>query len=169
MTPPEMAHSAASPTGTTVGGVTGGVLRTDLLHRHLAARVAAARETLEILEARDPSADERLVQRFGSLVAEAQQVLAAERAAAARDDIARLRAAEVEATLLVASARMDAQRMAAVAHALREAPVARPTPTTEPVAEPEAADPVVDVRDHEAEADVVVDLSDTSASEAAAP
>jgi hypothetical protein len=124
MMPPEMVTAPTSMLAARSGaGASDGVLRTELLHRHLSARVAAARETLEILEARDPSADDRLVARFSGLVAEAQQVLAREKADAAAADAARLLAAEARAARLLADAEGEARLLRSVATWLDQAPV----------------------------------------------
>jgi hypothetical protein len=55
-------------------------LRTELVHRHLAARIGVAEEQLQVLEDHSP-APEVLVARFGATITEAQAVLDRERAA----------------------------------------------------------------------------------------
>jgi hypothetical protein len=150
MTSPETAPSG-NPTAAPAGAVgvaaqpasSGAVLRTDLLHRHLSARVAAARETLDILEARTPAADDELVHWFAARVAEAQEVLDQERAEAQRHADERLEAARLEATTIVIDAEGEARVLRAVAAQLRDEPVG-----SRDGADPELADEVtVDVRD----------------------
>lgn len=123
----------ARPAGTTVPGAaavaappasSGAVLRTDLLHRHLSARVAAARETLDILEARTPAADDALVHWFTARVAEAQDVLDQERAESQRLSAERLEAARLRAATIVIDAEGEARVLLEVAAHLGEAPVA---------------------------------------------
>jgi hypothetical protein len=127
----------------------GAVLRTDLLHRHLSARVAAARETLDILEARTPAADDELVHWFAARVAEAQEVLDQERAESQHLAAERLEAARLEATTIVIDAEGEARVLRSVAAQLRQAPVgARAGADLEPDDEV-----TVDVRD-----DAVLDL-----------
>jgi hypothetical protein len=143
MTVPGAAAVAAPPTSS------GAVLRTDLLHRHLSARVAAARETLDILEARTPAADDKLVHWFAARVAEAQEVLDQERAEAQRRRDERLAAARRRATTIVIDAEGEARVLRSVAAQLGQAPVGAPI-----AGDLDATDEVVvDVRD-----DAVVEL-----------
>lgn len=151
----------ADPAGTAVPGAaavaappasSGAVLRTDLLHRHLSARVAAARETLDILEARTPAADDKLVHWFTARVAEAQEVLDQERAESERASAERLDAARRRAATIVIDAEGEARVLLDVAARLGRAPVDARTGGG-------LADEVtVDVRD-----DAVVDLGRTAA------
>lgn len=148
----------ADPAATTLPGAaavaapapSGAVLRTDLLHRHLAARVAAARETLDILEARTPAADDQLVHWFSARVAEAQQVLDQERAEARRRGDERLEAARLRAATIVIDAEGEARVLLDVAARLGRAPV----PGGASGAGDGHDDVTVDVRD-----EAVVDLS----------
>ncbi len=155
----------AGPAGATVPGAaavaappssSGAVLRTDLLHRHLSARVAAARETLDILEARTPAADDQLVHWFSARVAEAQEVLDRERTESQRLSAERLDAARRQATTIVIDAEGEARVLLDVADRLRR----------EPVGAAAAAGPevTVDVRD-----DAVIDLGRSDAVLAADP
>ena len=80
MTPPEMLDEPASTAPTGLNGADADAsLRTELVHRHLLARLDVAREQIQILEDHSP-APEVLVARFGTSITEAQRVLAAERA-----------------------------------------------------------------------------------------
>jgi hypothetical protein len=149
---------AVGPAGTTVPGAaaivtapapSGAVLRTDLLHRHLSARVTAARETLDILEARTPAADDRLVHWFTARVAEAQEVLDQERAESQRLSADRLEAARRRAATIVIDAEGEARVLLAVAAQLGQAPVGA---AVDPAVDP-ADEVTIDVRD-----DAVLDL-----------
>ena len=87
MTPPDMLDEQAADRSTTLPtgppwsdrAGTDANLRTELVHRHLAARIGVAEEQLQILEDHSP-APEVLVARFGATITEAQAVLDRERA-----------------------------------------------------------------------------------------
>jgi hypothetical protein len=167
--------STAVPGGTAVPGTaavagsasSGAVLRTDLLHRHLSARVAAARETLDILEARTPAADDQLVHWFAARVAEAHQVLDQERTETRHLADERLDAARRQAATIVLGAEGEARVLRDVAMRLSEAPVGGTgrTGATE-LADDEVT---VDVRDDVLRIEPVLDLGGSDAAVPAGP
>ena len=101
----------------------GGTLRIELLHRHLAARIEAARERLRVLEDRNPSVDDMLVERFGDTVVGAQRELAAERVDAELRSTAFLRVARERAAKAVTDAEAEAGLLQVIAGWLRQVPV----------------------------------------------
>jgi hypothetical protein len=103
-------------------------LRTELLHRHLVARVAAAREQVRCLE-QPTQAPEALVARFGATVVEAQRALAAERLEADRRATVFGRVAEDRGAQLLAEAEAEARILRAAATWLRQVVAAGAVPT----------------------------------------
>lgn len=106
----------------------------ELLHHHLLARVAAAREQLRTLEERR-QAPEVLVSRFGATVADAQRLLVEERAEAELRGDALLRAAAHRSEEVVADAETEARVLRAVVAWLGQLP-ATSAPCPAPVALP---------------------------------
>lgn len=104
----------------------GSGLKTELLHRHLLARLAVARDNLKALEDTSP-APEVLVSRFGSVITEAQRVLEAERAEAVAQAEALDEAVDARVVEIIAHAVAEADALRAVATSLREVPVAGAT------------------------------------------
>ena len=122
MTPPEMLDEPAAslpsePAWSDRVGADAN-LRTELVHRHLLARMGVAREQLSILEDHSP-APEALVARFGATIAEAQRMLAAERAEVAERADARRRGSEARAAEIVTRAEAEAAAIREVAAQLR--------------------------------------------------
>jgi len=117
---PTIASSAADPDS--------GTLRTELLHRHLVARVAAARRQVEELEElTEPGASTRtLVASVGATVAEARRSLSLERADAELRVEAFERAARRRGAELLAEAEAEARVLQAAAAWLRQARLAGP-------------------------------------------
>ena len=104
--------------------------RTDLLHRHLTARLASARDELRALE--DHSVDpDALVVQVGARVADAQRAVAAERTESDRRSLALLQVADEHAAQVVAEAEAEAHVLRAAAAwlrpALSEIPAHRPS------------------------------------------
>jgi uncharacterized protein (DUF2249 family) len=150
MTPPEMLDEQAAPQSATLP--TGppwsdrvsadANLRTELVHRHLIARLSVAGEQIQILEDHSP-APEVLVARFGTTISEAQRVLAEERAEVAQRVEHRRQDTELRATELLAGALAEATAILEVAAQVRAAaftagslaaPVPAPEPRVAPVA-----------------------------------
>jgi hypothetical protein len=135
MTLPESLDGPASSPPPRRPGRSGGRLCPELLHRHLVARVAAAREQLRALDERRQAPDV-LVSRFGATVADAQRVLAEERADAQARDDAMLRAARHRAEQLLVDAETEARVLRAVIAWLGQvpaSPVSSPSPVAVPV------------------------------------
>lgn len=121
-------------------------LRTELVHRHLMARLGVAEEQLQILEDHSP-APEVLVARFAATVAEAQAVLDSERAEAAVRVEHRRQDTELRVSELLAKALAEATAILEVAAEVRAstatagvaavpAPVPAPVVDTVPAALP---------------------------------
>ena len=114
MTPDTLDQPEASrPGGLPWSEADGSGLKTELLHRHLLARLAVARDSLRALEDSSP-APEVLVSRFGVVINEAQRVIEAERA----------EAVDARVVEIIAHAVAEADALLAVATSLREVPVA---------------------------------------------
>jgi hypothetical protein len=122
MTPPEMLDEPGStlPTGPPWSDreTADANLRTELVHRHLLARLSVAEEQLQILEDQSP-APEALVARFGATITEAQRVLDGERAEVAGRAEGRRRASEARAAELVTRAEAEAAAIREVVAQLR--------------------------------------------------
>ena len=99
-----------------------GGTRAELLHRHLAARVAAAREQLLSLDG-PVDAPDVLIARFGATVAEAQRTLAEEWTEEEQRAATLHRAAEARADQVIADAESEARVLRAVATWLRKVPL----------------------------------------------
>jgi hypothetical protein len=137
MTPPEMLDEAASPlppapTWSERHGPDDD-LRTELVHRHLHARLSVAEEQIQILEDHSP-APEVLVGRFAATIQETQRVLDAERAEVTLRVEARRQASEARAAEVLDRARAEAAAIREVAARLRGASLAdrrvdRPEPS----------------------------------------
>jgi len=130
VTPPGMLDETA-PFGPTVPASpeqeSADDLRTELVHRHLHARLRVAGEQIQILEDHSP-APEILVRHFAATIQDAQRVLDAARAEATAHADARRQAAEVRAAELLDRARAEAAAMREVAARLRGGD--RPTDAT---------------------------------------
>lgn len=122
MTPPEMLDETASalPPGPPWPDQHGDDvdLRTELVHRHLHARLTVAEEQIQILEDHSP-APEVLVSRFTATIQEAQRVLDAERAEVTVRAESRREASEARAAELLDRARAEASAIREVAAQLR--------------------------------------------------
>ena len=93
-------------------------LRTELVHRHLMARLVVAEEQIRLLEDHSP-APEVLVARFGATIGEAQRVLDGERTDAARRVEHRRQDTELRVSELLASALAEATAILQVAAGVR--------------------------------------------------
>ena len=124
MTPPELVDEPDSvpPDGPSWSDREAAALRTQLLHRHLLARLAVARDDLRAVEDRS-TAPVVMVERFAAVVTDTQRDLAAERAEAELRSAALLRVADAAAAEVLARARARADALLLVADRLRsEAP-----------------------------------------------
>jgi hypothetical protein len=124
-----IAASPATPIGPAVVDLAGqaregSTARTELLHRHLVARIEAARGELRQLQEGD-DVPEELVAWLGAVVAERRRELEASRAAARDRAAALVRAADARAAELIESAETEARVLRAVATWLRGVPLAR--------------------------------------------
>jgi hypothetical protein len=110
-----------------------GRLRTELLHRHLVARVADVRRQIHEIErsARDP---EDVVASVGATVVEARRQLSLERAEAELRVEAFERAARGRGVEMLAEAEAEARVLKASATWLRQARLAGPQHAAAPVA-----------------------------------
>lgn len=149
MTPPEMLDETAS---SVPAGSTGpdrqdadADLRTELLHRHLHARLGVAEEQIQILEDRSP-APVVLVGRFTATIQGAQRVLDLERAEVTVRAEARRATSEARAAEVLDRARAEASSIREVAARLRGVAL-----TTRHAGDPE---PSLDLRDAPAPAPV---------------
>jgi len=135
VTPPELVNEPDSvpPSGPQWSDREAAALRTQLLHRHLLARLAVARDDLRAVEDRS-TAPVVMVERFAAVVTDTQRDLAAERAEAELRSAALLRVADAAAAEVLARARARADALLLVAARLRsEAQEAGPaTPAAEP-------------------------------------
>jgi hypothetical protein len=93
-------------------------LRTELVHRHLMARIGVAEEQLRILEDHSPAPDV-LVTRFGATITEAQTVLERERAEVALRIEHRRQDTELQVSELLAKALAEATAILEVAAEVR--------------------------------------------------
>jgi len=126
MTPPEMLdeqaadRSTALPTGLPWSDRAGtdANLRTELVHRHLMARIGVAEEQIQILEDHSP-APEVLVARFGATITEAQARLDRERAEVALRVEHRRQDTELRVSKLLARALAEATAILEVAAEVR--------------------------------------------------
>jgi hypothetical protein len=125
MTPPDTLDQpeASRPGGLPWSEADGSGLKTELLHRHLLARLAVARDSLRALEDSSP-APEVLVSRFGVVINEAQRVIEAERAEALAQSEALDEAVDARVVEIIAHAVAEADALRAVASSLRDVPVA---------------------------------------------
>ncbi len=118
-------------------------LRTELVHRHLMARIGVAEEQIQLLEDHSP-APEVLVARFGVTITEAQAVLDRERAEAAVRVEHRRQDTELQVSELLAKALAEATAILEVAAEVRATmatAVAAPAAPVAPVAPATAALP----------------------------
>jgi hypothetical protein len=115
-------RSTALPTGPSWSdrASTDANLRTELVHRHLMARIGVAEEQLRILEDHSP-APEVLVARFGATITEAQAVLDRERAEAAVRVEHRRQDTELRISELLGKALAEATAILEVAAEVRAA------------------------------------------------
>ena len=135
MTPPDMLDEQAADRSTTVPtgpswsdrAGTDANLRTELVHRHLAARIGVAEEQLQILEDHSP-APEVLVARFGATITEAQAVLDRERAEVAVRVEHRRQDTELQISELLAKALAEATAILEVAAEVRATTATAATP-----------------------------------------
>jgi hypothetical protein len=115
-------------------------LRTELLHRHFVARVAATRRRIEELEEleRTTADPDELAVSVGATVVEARRRLSAERAEADLRSEAFERAARRRGAEIVAEAEAEARVLRAAASWVRQASLAGPeaAPVTAPAADP---------------------------------
>jgi hypothetical protein len=126
MTPPEMLDEQAAdrsttlPTGPPWSDRSGADanLRTELVHRHLMARIGVAEEQIQILEDHSP-APEVLVARFGATITKAQAVLDRERAEVALRVEHRRQDTELRVSELLARALAEATAILEVAAEVR--------------------------------------------------
>jgi hypothetical protein len=133
MSSPGLVESIAASSATLIGPAVvdltgqahqGSTARTELLHRHLVARLQAARgELRQLLEGAD--VPEELVMWLGAVVADRRRELDASRAEARDQAAALVRAADARAAELIASAEAEARVLRAVATWLRSVPMAR--------------------------------------------
>lgn len=106
-----------------------------MLHRHLVERVAEARDRLRALEEQRQAPDV-LVTRFGATVADAQRLLAEERADADRWGDALSRVAEDRGSAMVTAAEHEARVLRAMALWLLQVETPAPSVGHAPEAEP---------------------------------
>jgi hypothetical protein len=133
MSSPGLVESIAASSATLMGPAVvdltgqahqGSTARTELLHRHLVARLQAARSELrQLQEGADVSED--LVMWLGAVVADRRRELDASRAETRHQAEALVRAADARAAELIASAEAEARVLRAMATWLRSVPMAR--------------------------------------------
>jgi hypothetical protein len=102
----------------------GSTARAELLHRHLVARLQAAKSELRQLEG-GAEVPEELVLWLGAVVAERRSDVEASRAEIRDRAVALVRAADARAAELVAAAESEARVLRAVGTWLRSVPTAR--------------------------------------------